>query len=173
MIKDRIKGGIVLVSSTLGLMGMVGYAQYSPTKFALRGLAESLYQELLPLGIAVHIYFVATIDSPGHLLENATKPEITRILEEGDLSNPSPESRARRLIEGVQAGRFSIASDLVTDVIRCTVLGASPGYNYLYERSLALLGNAALPLWKWHADRTVRAHHKRARASDPTATTPL
>ena len=28
---------IVLVSSTLGLMGLVGYTQYSPMKFAIRG----------------------------------------------------------------------------------------------------------------------------------------
>lgn len=37
MAKAGKKGKIVLVSSTLGLMGLVGYGEYSPMKFAIRG----------------------------------------------------------------------------------------------------------------------------------------
>lgn len=35
-------GKIVFVSSACGYIGFTGYAQYSPTKYALRGLADSL-----------------------------------------------------------------------------------------------------------------------------------
>lgn len=32
-----VNGKIVLVSSTLGLIGLVGYSQYAPMKHAIRG----------------------------------------------------------------------------------------------------------------------------------------
>ena len=101
MIRKNVKNGrIVMVSSTLGLLGMIGYSQYSPTKFALRGLAECLRQELIPYGIKTSIYFVSTIKSPGYEKENLTKPIITKMIEDGDSSDPSPKARAKTLIRG-------------------------------------------------------------------------
>ena len=56
---------------------------------ATAGLAESLRQELLLYNIDVHMYFPATIDSPGYVEENKTKPKITLKIEESDpLSSP-------------------------------------------------------------------------------------
>lgn len=101
MISGSVRDGhIVLIASTLGLLGMVGYAQYSPTKFALRGLAECLRQELMAWGVGVSVFFVSTIRSAGLERENRTKPAVTRAIEEGDPSDPSPEARARTLLEG-------------------------------------------------------------------------
>lgn len=38
MARSGVKDGkIVLVSSLLGLMGLVGYSQYAPMKYAIRG----------------------------------------------------------------------------------------------------------------------------------------
>ncbi len=37
MVKQKKKGKITFVSSTLGYMSIVGYASYSPAKHALRG----------------------------------------------------------------------------------------------------------------------------------------
>lgn len=103
MVRTGVKNGrVVMVSSTLGLMGMIGYSQYSPTKFALRGLAECLRQELLPYGIKTSIYFVSTIKSPGYEKENLTKPNITKMIEDGDPSDPSPIARANTLLKGIQ-----------------------------------------------------------------------
>lgn len=39
-------GRIMFVSSQAGQIGLFGYTAYSPTKFALRGLAESLQMEV-------------------------------------------------------------------------------------------------------------------------------
>jgi 3-dehydrosphinganine reductase len=44
-----------MVSSGAGIVGVFGYTPYSPTKFALRGLAESLRGELVRDKIAVSI----------------------------------------------------------------------------------------------------------------------
>ena len=41
MVKQKRKGKIVLVSSTLGYMSFIGWANYSPGKQALRGLTIS------------------------------------------------------------------------------------------------------------------------------------
>ncbi|XP_048378616.1 3-ketodihydrosphingosine reductase isoform X2 [Stegostoma tigrinum] len=45
--KERRMGRIVFVSSQAGQLGLFGYTAYSPSKFALRGLAESLQMEPL------------------------------------------------------------------------------------------------------------------------------
>ncbi|NXS96768.1 KDSR reductase, partial [Jacana jacana] len=44
--KERRMGRIVFVSSQAGQLGLFGYTAYSPTKFALRGLAEALQMEV-------------------------------------------------------------------------------------------------------------------------------
>ena len=44
--KARKKGRIVFVSSQAGQLGVFGYTAYSASKFALRGLAESLQMEV-------------------------------------------------------------------------------------------------------------------------------
>lgn len=100
MAKAGNKGKIVLVSSTLGLMGLVGYSQYSPMKFAIRGLAETLRSEMLLYGITVHCYFPGTILSPGYEQENRTKPELTKKLEGGPEEGLTPKQCAEGLIKG-------------------------------------------------------------------------
>lgn len=44
--KERRMGRIVFVSSQAGQIGIYGYSAYSATKYALRGLAESLHMEV-------------------------------------------------------------------------------------------------------------------------------
>lgn len=73
---------VVLVSSAMGLTGFIGYSQYSATKFAVRGLAECLRNEFLLYNIGVSIFHASSMDSPGYTVEEQTKPEITRKIEE-------------------------------------------------------------------------------------------
>lgn len=44
--KERRMGRIMFVSSQAGQIGLFGYTAYSPSKFALRGLAEALQMEV-------------------------------------------------------------------------------------------------------------------------------
>lgn len=75
----EIKGKIVFVSSMLGLLSFVGYSTYSPSKFAVRGLADTLRNELKRYGIEVHVFFPGNIDSPGFVTEVVTKQCIDDI----------------------------------------------------------------------------------------------
>lgn len=55
MIANGIKGKIVFVSSVLGFMGLVGYSQYSPMKYAVRGMFKNYrlfrFGRVLAIGI--------------------------------------------------------------------------------------------------------------------------
>eukprot|EP00798_Chlamydomonas_sp_ICE-L_P000881 gene881-5711_t len=48
----RGTGHISIVSSAMGTMGFIGYSSYAPTKYALRGLADCLRNELMGTGPA-------------------------------------------------------------------------------------------------------------------------
>jgi 3-dehydrosphinganine reductase len=54
---NKEPGTIMFVASALALTGYVGYSAYVPSKFALRGLAESLRNELLPYNIKICIAY--------------------------------------------------------------------------------------------------------------------
>jgi short-subunit dehydrogenase len=55
----RTRGRLVLLGSVSGHVGLPGSTAYAMSKFAVRGLAESLAHELAPYGVAV------TLISPG------------------------------------------------------------------------------------------------------------
>ncbi|XVE81535.1 hypothetical protein DITRI_Ditri15bG0072300 [Diplodiscus trichospermus] len=63
--KDKGPASIALMSSQAGQVGIYGYAAYSATKFGLRGLAESLQQEVIMDNIHVSIIFPPVTQTPG------------------------------------------------------------------------------------------------------------
>ena len=62
--KRSKRGRIIFVSSMAGQAGMVGYGSYSPSKFAVRGLAEALCMELCPYGIGVSVCNPPNVGTP-------------------------------------------------------------------------------------------------------------
>ncbi|XP_069814221.1 3-ketodihydrosphingosine reductase isoform X2 [Dendropsophus ebraccatus] len=71
--KERRMGRIVFVSSQAGQLGLFGYTAYSPTKFALRGLAEALQMEVKPYNVYVTVAYPPDTDTPGFAEENKSK----------------------------------------------------------------------------------------------------
>lgn len=102
------KGQIVLVSSGAGLIGLYGYSAYAPTKFAVRGFGEALRSELKPEGISVSVVFPPDTDTPQLREEVRVRPAITSKIA-GGAKVKSPEEIAQAILDGVRAGRFSIA----------------------------------------------------------------
>ena len=51
--KARRRGNIINLSSIAGKWGYAGYGIYAASKFALQGLTESLYKEMLEYGVKV------------------------------------------------------------------------------------------------------------------------
>lgn len=101
------KGHISFVSSMLGYMGLVGYASYAPSKFALVGLAEVLRHELKPNGINISILYPPDTDTPGFEIENQTKPKETAMLSE-TAKLYSPEKVAEAYVKGLLKHQYHI-----------------------------------------------------------------
>ncbi|KAL1925473.1 uncharacterized protein VTP21DRAFT_356 [Calcarisporiella thermophila] len=132
MVESDIKGKIVVTTSILGFLSFIGYSSYSPTKYAIRGLADSLRNELKMFGISIHTFFPGNIDSPGFENENKTKPDITKKLE-GASSPMNPEACAKCLINGIEKNHVHITSDFIGEISRIGAGSSAIPNNYLIE----------------------------------------
>jgi len=158
MVGTRTKGKIVFVSSILGYFGMIGYSTYSPGKHAIRGLAETLRQELLLYSIDVQIYMPVTMLSAGYEEENKTKPKLVLKVEESDKSL-TPEEAAEGLYEGVKKGEFHITDTFIANLFRTNTRGTSPfGSSVLKDLIFGLIGTIGLTLWRRDVDKQVVGH---------------
>lgn len=129
------QGHIVLISSGAGLIGLYGYTAYSPSKFALRGLAESLRGELKPKGIKVSIVYPPDTDTPQLRSENKTKPLETQKIT-ANAGTWTAEGVAKKIVRGIEQKTFAIA----------------PGWEMgILQRWHSLL----TPLLNWYFDRLV------------------
>ena len=141
---------IVMTSSAMGLIGFVGYSSYSPSKFALRGLAECLRNEMLMYqdkksgrGIGVHIYYAGTMFSPGYENENLTKPLITREVEGS--SGITSEEAAKGMLKGLRKGHFAVTTDFDTNFLRVAARGVTPMANIGWDYVLGLIAPVKQP----------------------------
>lgn len=106
--REARRGHIVMISSGAGLVGIHGYSAYAPTKFALRGLAESLRGELTSEDIHVSIVYPPDTDTPQLAAETAQKPPETKRITAG-ARVLSAETVAEAMMRGIQRRRFVIA----------------------------------------------------------------
>ena len=100
-------GRMVLISSAVGLIGIYGYSAYAPTKFALRGLAESLRAELGQDNIAISIVYPPDTDTPQLAAEAELKPPETASIS-AKAKVLSASAVAESILKGIDKGRFQI-----------------------------------------------------------------
>lgn len=105
---------IVLVSSGAGLIGIYGYSTYSPSKFAVRGLAESLRGELKGLGVGISIIYPPDTDTPQLAEENKTKPPATKLIT-ATAKVWSAEAVAKEIVKGIE--KKLLRSHLVQNLV--------------------------------------------------------
>jgi 3-dehydrosphinganine reductase len=145
--RARRHGALVLISSGAGLHGFFGYTPYSPTKFALRGLAEALRAELKDTGVGITIVYPPDTDTPQLAEENLTKPVETKAITAGG-GLWTADAVAALTLAGVARSRFSI----------------TPGWQIT---ALAWLHSLLAPILYWSFDRTAR--QARATQAQPPA----
>lgn len=104
-------GHIVMISSGAGLIGLYGYTAYSPSKFAVRGLAESLRGELKPAGIEVSIVYPPDTDTHQLATENQTKPVETKLMTKS-AQMMTAEQVAQEILQGIRRKAFTITPGL-------------------------------------------------------------
>jgi 3-dehydrosphinganine reductase len=128
-------GQIILISSAAGLIGVYGYTSYSPSKFALRGLAESLRGELKISGISVSIVYPPDTDTPMLEAENKIKPPEMKAIT-STAKALTAEAVAKEIIKGVEKKHFAIM----------------PGLETMF---LGKLHSLLAPVLDWYVDRLV------------------
>ncbi|CAO3684729.1 unnamed protein product [Umbelopsis vinacea] len=156
MVEANIKDGkIVFVSSILGLMSFAGWSTYSPTKYAVRGLADTLRNELQRHNINIHIFFPGTIYTPGFEVESQTKPQVTKEIE-GANAGQSPEECARSLTKGLEAGHYAITTDFLTELLRTVGRGVGPTNGFFSDWILSAVGWLVSSGFTFYMDYVVR-----------------
>lgn len=96
MLKDHA-GHIAIVGSVAGYSGLPKALAYGPSKAGIINFCETLYYDLLPQGVGVHMI------SPGFVATEATA--------QNDFEMPAlitAEEAAKEILDGLQAGEFDI-----------------------------------------------------------------
>ncbi|WP_176733314.1 SDR family NAD(P)-dependent oxidoreductase [Bosea sp. BIWAKO-01] len=101
-------GRLTLIASAAAFTGIAGYSGYGPSKFAVRALAETLFSELAPFGIAMSVAFPPDTDTPQLAYENRSRPVATRLIAQGG-GILSADQVAESMIRQAEAGRFVLA----------------------------------------------------------------
>ena len=113
---ERHRGSIVGVSSAAGLVGVFGYTAYAPTKFAVRGLLESLRGELAPRGVHVACVYPPDVDTPMLADEEQYKPAETKAIS-GTIKPIEASVVARAIVRGIERERFVVVADAQTRLL--------------------------------------------------------
>ncbi|NND69614.1 MAG: SDR family NAD(P)-dependent oxidoreductase [Halioglobus sp.] len=109
---------IVNMSSSAGLTGMKGQSTYAATKFAVRGLSESLYVELAGSNVGitcVHPGAVATNIIAAARMEEEHREQMLKFFH---LAMP-PEKAARLILRAVEKNRFKRVFCVESRVLDC------------------------------------------------------
>ncbi|GIL76036.1 hypothetical protein Vretimale_5676 [Volvox reticuliferus] len=102
----RNQGHICLVGSALSSFGLVGYSAYCPSKYAVKGLADSLRNELQGTHVKVSFAQPPDTDTPGFAEENKHKPPETKEISEAGSTVFKPEQVATILMAGILRGDY-------------------------------------------------------------------
>ncbi|KAJ3329145.1 3-dehydrosphinganine reductase [Kappamyces sp. JEL0680] len=155
---------VVIIGSVLSMLGMIGYSAYVSSKFALRGLADSLRSELKPLGIKVQMYFPGNMDTPGYEEENKGKPAITKEIE-GTAGLATAAQASKDMAGALLSERYYCTNDLLGELIRVSVHGGAPRPNLMFEVLASPLLAIVFSVWAVATDMDISAHFKAKKGS--------
>ena len=132
----RGSGTIVMISSFAGLLGVYGYGAYAPSKFAVRGLAETLRMELKPHGVHVAAVFPSDVDTPQLAAENKLKPPETFAVS-GNAKMQTTDQVVDAILRGIRRRQATILCDR-SSALQAALAGAAPwAARLVTDRSVA------------------------------------
>jgi 3-dehydrosphinganine reductase len=97
---------LVFISSGAAYLGLYGYSSYGPTKFAVKGLAESLSAELKSRNVSVTVAFPGDTDTPQLRAELPNRPVVTSKLAGGDVM--SADRVAKGIVAAAERGDLEV-----------------------------------------------------------------
>jgi 3-dehydrosphinganine reductase len=140
----RGRGSVVAVSSAVALIGLFGYSAYTPAKYAVRGLMESLRAELKPHGVHAAIVYPLDTDTPQYVEEQQYKPAELQALN-GGFRLLSPQEVAKAILTGIDRRRFAICPSPAANAMRVFAGLAGPVLNFSWDRAIAKVHSANTP----------------------------
>ncbi|KAL4310111.1 hypothetical protein GQ457_01G030430 [Hibiscus cannabinus] len=190
--KDGAPASIALMSSQAGQIdfrvgkqvGIYGYSAYSATKFGLRGLAEALQQELISDNIHVSVIYPPDTQTPGFeqgissstnrivvliriitfgcFAERKIRPELAGMIMGSGGGALSAEEVAKKSLDGIKSGSFSIWFNLEGYMLGFSGAGFSPQTSFpvaFLEIVFAGLSRLAalFIVWSWY--RIIQKKH--------------
>ncbi|WP_447008132.1 SDR family oxidoreductase [Saccharothrix isguenensis] len=138
---ERGRGSIVGISSLVGMYGTFGYTAFSPAKFAVRGLLESLRDELTTHGVHVGYVCPPDVDTPHYAYEQPRLPAEYKEFANAMAVLP-PDQVAVEIVRGIERRKSR------------TVIGAA---NRLAVTTFGLFPGVL----HWYVDRVVRKVRRR------------
>lgn len=133
---ERGSGTIVMISSFAGLLGVYGYGAYTPSKFAVRGLAETLRMELKPHGVHVAAVYPSDVDTPMLAAENELKPPETAAVS-GNAKLQTPDQVVTAILRGIRRKQATILCDRSSAVLAELAGALPPVARMVLDRSVA------------------------------------
>lgn len=121
---ERRSGSIVAISSFAALLGVFGMGAYTPSKYAVRGLMETLRLELKPHGIHVACVFPTDVDTPMLAAEVPLHPPEQDAMQ-GTVKPVSPEVVVDAILDGLARKRPRIYPGRTTPLL-ARIVGAAP-----------------------------------------------
>ncbi|XVF26955.1 hypothetical protein REPUB_Repub14bG0064900 [Reevesia pubescens] len=167
MKKDRKHKGpasISLMVSQAAQVGLYGYTAYSASNFGLRGLAESLQQEVIADNIHVTLVFPPDTETPNFKKAKKNMPELTKLI----IGSPTPmkaDDVAKKTLDGIKSGNFIVPCNFLGHTLAIATAGLSPQRSFLMASvevvfggifrfvGLAYLWNAYRTIEKWHSQK--------------------
>lgn len=166
--KAAKEGIIVITASQAALVGIYGYGAYAASKFALRGLAETIAMEAKHRGVSVTLALPADTDTPGFEKENESKPLETKIIS-GSGGLAKPEDVGRKIVHDALKGSFFSILGAESWILSILCVGMSPWKGpILCIFQFYLLGPLRLVglLIQWNFQRIIRNCAKEKERSD-------
>lgn len=167
----RLSKHIIFTGSVLSVFSMAGYATYCPSKFALRGLIDVLAMEMRlhpDVSIEVHLVLPTAIQTAGFEVENKTKPQITKKLEESDKPQ-DPDTVARVAIASLEKGHHLITTSFIGELMRWGALSNSPRNNWLIDTLMGWIMPLILAFTMWNMNSEVSSWGRKKRAGSAQA----
>lgn len=124
---ERRRGHLVFISSLAGKAASPGSALYSATKFALRGFAHGLRQDLHGTGVGVSVVLPGFVRDAGMFAESGAKlpPGIRTV---------SPEEVARAVVRAIENDQGEVVVAPIEVRFGATLGGLAPGPSGAVQR---------------------------------------
>lgn len=131
MIRQKVEGKIVNISSRAGKIGMAGIAHYSASKFAVLGFTQAFALELIKHGIRVNAI------CPGRTDTDMVKEDVVSL---SRIKNISIEQARKEYAEPIPLGRFATPDEIAN----VAVFLCSDESRYIIGESINVTGGLDL-----------------------------